>query len=391
MRTDAVIFPPLTGNQPSAVKAPVRVAQVIGRYKAGGVEAVVMNYYRHIDRTKIQFDFIMDGFETTPLDGEIIGLGGRVYKVTPYTRNMLRSMWDYYRIFQRNQYPIVHSHMNTLSIFPLMAAKMAGVKVRIAHNHSTAAWGEPKTLIKYLLRPFARVFPTHYFACSRYAGAWLFGEKRMRQSRATIMPNAIDVEQYSYKPDVRQKVRKDLGISDQLVIGHVGRFVYQKNHAFLIDIFQQVHRQKPDSVLMLVGTGELEPTVRQKVERLGLANAVMFMGVRQDVPELLQAMDAFVLPSFYEGLPVVGVEAQAAGLPCILSDVITQEVKITDLVAFLSLSQSPGEWSKKILSYVNSFQRKEMNREIEESGFEISSTANTLLDQYSIISGNCHV
>jgi glycosyltransferase involved in cell wall biosynthesis len=361
---------------------PIRVAQIVGKMDSGGVKSVVMNYYRNIDRTKVQFDFIMDGYNETPCDDEIRRLGGRIYKITPYSHNMIGNMMDCYHIFKKNNYHIVHSHLNTLSVFPLMAAKLAGISIRIAHNHSTAAKGEPKTILKYILRPFAKLLATHYFACSRYAGEWLFGKKCMEQGRVTVMPNAIDVERYSYKPEVRQRVRKELGIADKFVVGHVGRFVYPKNHTFLIDIFDEIHKQNPDSVLILIGSGELESAIRYKVDRLKLANAVMFMGLRQDVPELMQAMDVFVFPSLYEGFGMVAIEAQAAGLPTIVSKNIPNDAKISQLLSYCWLQQSAKEWSQRILSYTNGYIRIKVDEKVKSAGFEIRNAAKIALTFY---------
>lgn len=362
---------------------PIRIAQVVGPVVLGGVDTMVMNYYRHIDRSKVQFDFIMDGYEKTPIDDEIRALGGRVYKVEPYAKNIVKSMRQYYRIFRENRYPIVHCHMNTLSVFPLFEAWRAGVPVRIAHSHSTAVKSEgTRTTIKYMLRPFSKLFPTDYCACSEYAGRWLFGDKFFDSGKVRVIKNAIDLERFSFKPQVRTQMREKLGIENKFVVGHVGRFMYQKNHDFLIDIFDEIHKQNPNSILLLIGDGPLKKQIQEKVDKLGLTNSVQFLGLRRDVPDLLQAMDVFVLPSYYEGLPVVGVEAQAAGLPCFFSDAITAETKITDLVSFINLSQTPANWAQKIVCCANDFPRTNMHQEIEKSGFDIQNAAKELEKLY---------
>ena len=361
---------------------PLRIAQVVGPVVLGGVDTMVMNYYRNIDRSKIQFDFIMDGYYETPIDDEIKSLGGRVYKVEPYAHNMAKSMRQYYHIFNENQYPIVHSHMNTLSVFPLFEAWRAGVPVRIAHSHSTAAKGEgKKTAMKYMLRPFAKLFPTHYCACSKYAGRWLFGDKLFNSGKVHLIKNAINLDRFSYKPEIREKMRSELGLNGKFVVGHVGRFMYQKNHDFLIDVFKEIHKQNSDSILLLVGDGPLQDQIRQKVNKLGLSDSVSFLGLRQDVPDLLQAMDAFVLPSHYEGFGMVALEAQTAGLPCIISDAVTKEVAVTPSVRFLSLSEPPDVWAEKVLSFSN-FQHINEEMLVEKAGFQIVSAANHLLNYY---------
>jgi glycosyltransferase involved in cell wall biosynthesis len=362
---------------------PVRVAHVVGKVVLGGVDSVVMNYYRHIDRNQVQFDFIMDGYKKTPVDEEIEALGGKIYKVESYEKNMLNSLKQYYQIFKQNQYPIVHCHMNSLAVFFLLQAWRAGIKNRIAHNHSTAVKGEGKrTLIKYLLRPFNKIFPTHYCACSELAGKWLFGNNFFASGKVKLIRNAIDTRYFSYNQELRNRIRNNLGLGDKLIIGHIGRFTYQKNHSFLIEIFNEIYKKNKDTVLMLVGEGELKTVIQQKAEELGLANVVYFMGLRRDVPELMQALDAFILPSYYEGLPVVGVEAQAACLPCFFSSEVTREVQITDCANFLSLEMKPADWAGHILDKCRGFQRKPTTDQVVAAGFDINGEAKLLTDFY---------
>ena len=250
------------------VQAKMRVAQVVGKMNNAGVEAVVMNYYRHIDRSRIQFDFIVDEDSTYIPCEEIESLGGRVFIVPPYQR-LVEYIPALVKLFKENQYQIVHSHINTLSVFPLYAAKRAGVPIRIAHNHSTAARGEwKKNILKYTLRPFAKVYATHYAACSKAAGEWLFGKKAMERGQVTIFNNAIDLEKFRFNPAMRDEVRKELGIENKFVIGHVGRFCYQKNQEFLIDIFAEVYRQNPNAVLLLIGEGEDRAKIEEKVQKI---------------------------------------------------------------------------------------------------------------------------
>lgn len=361
---------------------PIRIAQVIGKMMNGGVEAVVMNYYRHIERSKIQFDFIVDEDSTYIPREEIESLGGRIYIVPPYQK-LYKYIPTLIKLFKENQYKIVHSHINTLSVFPLYAAKKAGVPVRIAHNHSTAAPGErKKNILKYTLRPFAKVYATHYAACSRYAGEWLFGKRSMERGKVTIFNNAIDLNKFKYDENVRNEIRKELGIVDKFVVGHVGRFCYQKNQEFMIDVFEEVYKQNPNAVLMLVGDGPDRGKIEEKVKDLYLSDRVMFMGNRNDVNRLYQAMDVFVLPSRYEGLPVVGVEAQAAGLPCVLSNKMTVETKMTDNVTFLGINDSAKEWAK-IISSINILPRNvRAYIDLFNNGFSITDRACKLTELY---------
>lgn len=330
---------------------PIRIAQIIGKWLGGGVESVVMNYYRHIDRTKIQFDFICDKDSTNIPYDEIEQLGGRVILVPPYQK-VFEYQKDLIKIFKDNNYKIVHSHINTLSIFPLRAAKKAGVPIRIAHSHSTTNKKEwKKNLVKQILRPFSKVYATDYMCCSELAGRWLFDNKEYDKGNVYLLNNAIELDKFKYDEQLRNKKRKELNIKDDtLVIGHVGRFVEQKNHRFLIDIFNEVHKQKENSILLLVGQGPLMEEMKEKVKTLGIEDSVKFLGQRNDVNELYQVFDVFCLPSLYEGLPVVGIEAQATGLLCVLSDDMTKETKVLNETEFLSLKQSASVWSKIILN-----------------------------------------
>ena len=331
---------------------PIRVAHIIGKMVNGGIESVVMNYYRHIDRTKVQFDFFVDEdyteeFKVMPPE-EIRQLGGRVIIVPPY-QQLNRYIPELVRLFRENRYQIVHSHINTLSVFPLYAAKKAGVPIRIAHNHSTAAKGEwKKNILKYALRPFAKVYATHYAACSRTAGEWLFGKKAMERGEVTIFNNAIDLEKFRFNPAVRDEVRKELGIEDKYVIGHVGRFCYQKNQEFLIDIFAEVYKQRHDAVLLMIGDGKDRTRIEKKIKKRSLENVIL-LGNREDVNRLYQAMDVFVFPSQYEGFGMGAVEAQICGVKTIVSKALPLETVIASTTIVLDLKDGEKVWAQEIL------------------------------------------
>lgn len=356
---------------------PLRIAQIMGKMENGGVEAVVMNYYHHIDRNKIQFDFIVDNDSSCPQEKEIIALGGRIYRITPY-QSILKNMKDLEGLFRKNRYKIVHSQLTTMSVFSLAVAKKCGVPVRICHGHNTAAKGEGmKNIMKYTLRPFAKLFATHYFACSKYAGKWLFGEKAVRSGKVKILRNAIDLERFSFSQENRDAVRKELNIENKFVVGHIGRFAYQKNHEFLLDIFQEIYKKNQNSVLLLIGEGPLEEQIRLKAKEFP-EGAVKFLGVRSDTYRLYSAFDVFCLPSKYEGLPVVGVEAQANGLPCVFSDAMTREVKLLETVTFLNINEPAATWAKIFLK-----DRLDNAGEIvRSSGFDIRLQAQKLEKTY---------
>lgn len=362
----------------------IRVAQIMGKWLGGGVESVVMNYYRHIDRDKIQFDFICDDDSTDIPYDEIKKLGGKVILIPPYQK-VFSYHFKLKKVLKDGGYKIVHSHINTLSVFSLFAAKCAGVPVRIAHSHSTTNKKEKKkNLLKQVLRPFSKVFATDYMCCSELAGRWLFGDKEYDKGNVYLLNNAIDLDKFKYDEKVRKAKRKELNIADDtLVIGHVGRFVEQKNHRFLIDIFNEVYKQNENSILLLVGQGPLMAEINEKVKKLGLEKYVKFLGQRNDVNMLYQAFDVFLLPSLYEGLPVVGVEAQATGLLCIFSDDMTKETKVLATTKFLSLEQSSKEWANNIIKENKKFKRLDSKKEMTNKNFNIDEEVRKLVVYYN--------
>lgn len=362
-------------------KEPVRIAQVMGKLSAGGVESVLYNYYRNIDHNRFQFDFYVDADSPCQPSQELIDMGARYFIVPPYQK-LPQYIAALTRLFRENRYQIVHSNMNTLAVFSLFAAWRAGIPVRICHNHSSAGKGETaRNMMKYALRPFAKVFATDYCACSKYAGEWLFGKRSMQKGQVTVFKNAIDLERFRFDSAVRKSVRRELGLDGKYVVGHVGRFCTTKNHNFLINVFTEVFSRRKDAVLLLVGDGELIGTIQEKVNRLGLEDAVCFLGVRTDVERLYQAMDVFVLPSLYEGLGIVNIEAQAAGLPCVVSDRIPMEAKVTNNIHFISLGTKPGEWAEQIIHYAE-FKRQNVISEICDCGFDITAEALGLQEFY---------
>lgn len=362
---------------------PIRIAQIMGKMIGGGVESVVMNYYRNIDRTKIQFDFICDRDSTNIPKKEIESLGGQVILIPPYQK-IFNYQKELVRILKENNYKIVHSHINTLSIFPLRAAKKAGIPIRIAHSHSTSNSKEwKKNLLKIALKNFSTFYPTHYFCCSELAGRWLFKNKIYDKGNVYLLNNAIDLDKFKFNKKIRKEVREELNIKDDvLVIGHIGRFVQQKNHSFLIDIFNEIYKLNKNSILLLAGQGPLEKEIKSKIESLGLEKKVKFLGQITDSDRLYQAFDVFLLPSLYEGLPVVGVEAQASGLLCFLSDAMTKETKILNTTVFISLNKSASKWADIILKNYKNFKRINTTNEITKNNFNIKKEAKKLEQKY---------
>lgn len=371
-------------------KEPIRIAQIMGKWVGGGVEAIVMNYYRHIDREKIQFDFICDDDSTCIPKEEIESLGGKVILIPPYQK-VLKYHKELKKVLKDGQYKIVHSHINALSVFSLWAAKSAKVPVRIAHSHSTSNKKEwKKTLLKNVLRPFSKLFATDYFCCSELAGRWLFGNKTYDQGKVYLLNNAIDVDKFKYNEKIRAKKRKELKLKDnQLVIGHIGRFVKQKNHEFLIDIFNEIHKQNKNTILLLAGDGPLKSEIQNKVKELGLEKNVQFLGQRNDANELYQAMDLFLFPSLYEGLGMVLIEAQCTGIPCIASIEVPQIAKISEKFIFENLKEKPKKWADICLKILNEKSiRKISEKSLNIQNYDIKNEAKKLKNKYSdLLSG----
>ena len=355
---------------------PIRVLHVFGRIDRGGAEMMIMNVYRHIDRCKVQFDFVAHTYDRCDLFDEIESLGGRIYPIPRFNGINLftyKKAWKCLLKARSSTCDIIHSHIRSTASLYLPIARKFGYTT-IAHSHSTAVEmdirGKLKNLLQWRMK-WQNI--DYYFACSRKAGKWLFG-KKIVENQLILLKNAIDTQSFVFNPSIREKTRRDLNVSDAFVIGHVGRFISAKNHSFLIDVFARIARQDPSVVLLLIGDGELRQRMAEKVDKLGLESRVIFTGVRTDIPQLMQAMDVLVFPSLYEGLGVTLIEAQAAGLPCIISNSIPDEVMITDLVEALPLKAPVAVWGEKIVSK-RAFNRQDMSAAVKQAGYDVTQTA----------------
>ena len=357
----------------------IRVLQVVTYMGRGGLETMIMNYYRNIDRSRVQFDFLVHRDFEADYDKEIQELGGKIFRLpplNPLSKDYLSKLDAFFK--EHKEYKIVHSHLDCMSAIPLKYAKLNGLPIRVAHAHSSNQTKDLKYPLKLLYKTKISKYTDILFACSNDAGRWMFG----KNADFTVLNNAIDTEKYLFNKNTAQKVRKELNIkNDSLVIGHVGRFENPKNHSFIIDIFSQLLKTNKSSVLLLIGEGSLRKSIVEKVNSLGISNKVIFAGLRTDVNELLQAMDVFLFPSLYEGLPVSIVEAQASGLPCVISDKVPIECKKTDLVYQMNLSDSPEKWADKI-EELSKIERRNTYQEIKESGFDIKANAEKLEEFY---------
>ena len=335
----------------NAIQLPIRVLQVATIMNRGGLETMLMNYYRHIDRSRIQFDFMVHRQERGAYDNEIESLGGRIFRVHPiHPKYFLAYFSELNRFFQEHhEYKIVHSHINMLSTFVLRAARKNDVPVRIAHSHSSSfADTGIRRLFKLYSRKHLNNECTHFFACSEAAGRFQFGNDVVDSGRLTIMRNVIDTDKFKFNIVARNRIRTELNFGDKFVIGHVGRFSYPKNHEFIIDIFNEVVKTERDVYLLLVGDGELRGAIENKVAGMGLSDKVMFVGSVPNVNDYLSAMDVFLFPSRFEGLPVVGIEAQASGLPVIASTMVPRDVSLTPNVIFLALDAPLEQWANAV-------------------------------------------
>lgn len=332
----------------------IRVLQVVNNMHRAGLETMLMNYYRHMDRDKIQFDFLTHRPERDDYDDEIESLGGKVYYAPRLYPQNYPAYFKYMSNFfhEHSEYEIMHSHIDAMSYLPLKAAKKAGVPIRIAHSHNTSIDRDFKLPLKLYYRSKIMSVANYYCACGKEAGEFLFPNKEF-----TFIPNAIEPDKFLFNKEVRNKKRSELGVNDQLVVGHVGRLSYQKNHKFLIDIFNELLKMNQKAVLLLVGVGEKKEEIKKQIEELGIQNKVMFLGNRSDVNELYQAMDVFVLPSLFEGIPVVGIEAQFAGLPCVFSDKVPREVDFSGDCKFVGLNKDVSEWTCAIIENIENKNR----------------------------------
>lgn len=354
----------------------IRIAIIAGVLHSGGKRNLIMEYYRHIDRSKVQFDFICDSDSNGIPDEEITALGGKVYRVAPY-KKLIPHLRETYHILKENNYPIIHAFDNTLNLFPMFIGWLAGIKVRISESISKGDKNEKKTLIKYALRPFSHWFATDFMANSIDCGKWQFGETAYKKGRVNIFKTVINTEANAFDEDLRNRTREKFGWQKNVVYGFIGRYVAQKNPLFLIDIFNEISKKQDNAILVMVGFGEMEQEMEERIASYGIADKVKNLGRRDDIKQFYNAFDAFLLPSLYEGMPVVGVEAQCAGLPIFFSKNITEETTASDLACYIGLNESPTVWAEKVTDVVNSASgdRGRYFLDVKKAGFDSKSEA----------------
>lgn len=372
------------------MQKPIRVAQIMGRMMGGGVEATIMNHYRFLDHEQIQFDFIaQDDSNNIPVK-DISKAGGHVYTVPSY-KNLSEYIRACEKLSKELQPDIVHSNMNALSVFPLRAAKRAGIPIRIAHSHSTDNPNEfIKTAAKTLLRPFSKLYPTHLVSCGVLSAEWLFGKEAVRNGDVHYIHNAIDLQRFAFNESTRVALRSSLGVADdQFVIGQIGRFSAQKNQMFSIDVLQHLVRIVPNAMLVFLGIGDALEAVQEKVTKLGLQDHVRFMGLRHDANSWYSAFDTLLFPSLYEGLPLTVIEAQAAGLPIVSSDHVTEEAFINHaLIATVPLESGPEVWARTLAqTFKTAPARDDVDHltVLKDAGYEIRDSARDMQRWYQQI------
>lgn len=367
---------------------PIRILNLFTVMDRGGAETMVMNYYRAIDKSKVQFDFMVHREERGAYDDEIEAMGGHIYRMCPiYPQNIGKYKKQLKEFFDlHTEYQILHSHMSELGTFAFEEAIRHHVPVRICHAHNAPVFSSEtpieklKRIPREIMARKMRSLATDFFCCSQVAGDWLFGKHN--RDKMIFMRNAIDAANFAYSPEKSQQAKVNFNWQDKIVIGHVGRFNPQKNHDFLIDIFYTFHQQHPNSILVLVGNGELQEKIKNKAKALNLSDSVIFMGVRSDMNQIYWAFDLFLFPSFYEGLPVTLVEAQSAGLPCVISDTISEQTKITSKFYPVSIEQNTEIWAKQI---EEALQEERINtfEQVKQKGFDIHANAEWLTSYYS--------
>lgn len=358
----------------------IRVLQMIGSLNVGGSQTMILNIYRNIDRTKMQFDFVLDHPNETYFAEEVKAMGAKIFTMPGFNgANAAEIKRDWNNFFYLHpEYKVLHSHVRSYASLYLPVAKKHGVKT-IIHSHSTSngtgAMAMAKNALQFPLKKQADIL----MACSTEAGLWLYGEKAMQSDKYVFMPNGVDLERFSYNAEARNRLRKELGLEGKFVVGHVGRFMADKNHGFLVEAFAKLKEQKPDSALLLVGEGALQLQTAQKAVQLGVAEDVIMTGNRNDVAELLSAMDVFAFPSIREGLPVTLIEAQAAGLPCLISENISPDVDVSKLAKRLPID-SPERWAEEML---RKQERMDVKADIIKAGFDVKDSAKKMQELYT--------
>lgn len=365
----------------------IKILHVIGAMDRGGAETMIMNFYREIDREKIHFDFLVHETRECDYDKEIRELGGSIYSVPRYKiYNYFfykKAIKDFF--YKHHDYDIIHGHICSCVNIYFKEAKRYGIKT-IAHSHASDFGISLYTLFTKFVSFRTRYIADFFLGCSHQAGIDHYGERIVDSPRFSILNNGIKTELYKYNQNERERIRKKLEIDEKIVIGHVGRFTYAKNHKFIIDIFKEIQKMNKNTVLLLFGRGELERQIRELVIKNNLDRQVFFMGVVEDIYNYLNALDLFLFPSRFEGLGIALIEAQASGLPCVVNECLPQEAVLSNDVHEMSLDESAREWGEACLNFIGTTNRSDLNALVKEKGYDISSETRRLERIYHIMS-----
>lgn len=359
---------------------PIRILHILQRMEAGGTQALLMNLYRNIDRTKVQFDFLVEYPNKYFYDDEILSLGGRIfYTNIRQDKNIVKFKKEVRKVLAEENYKIVHVHAYTIGYFVLKEAKKCGVKVRIAHSHNNQTVKDGKYILKLIMQKLFTIYATDLFACSADAGRYLFKGKKFH-----VLNNAIDSKKFIYNEVVRNEVRKELNVApNTFLIGNVGRLHSQKNQMFLLDVFSKYLKKNPDSVLLIIGDGPLENDIVKKIDSLNIGKNVIMLKNRSDMDRIYQAMDIFVLPSLFEGLGIVAIEAQAAGVPVLASTGVSRDADLTDLINYMPLSDGEEKWAENLDEISkNTLAHTDMHESIIRAGYDLHSTVKFIENFY---------
>ena len=369
----------------------IRILHSVSNMDRGGIETMLMNYYRHIDRAKVQFDFVCNKRKHGAYDKEVQALGGRLFHSPGLHPLRYPQYIAFFRklIRQHPEYKVMEVHNGALGVYALNSGKRAGIPIRIYHAHGQGLNLDYKIVLKWLCKKMLRFNMNYHFTCGLKAGEYYFGKSVMERGDYVFVRNAIDVDRFVYNEEMRLYLRRKHGLENAHIVGHVGRFMHQKNHTFLIDIFAEIVKRDNKAVLVLLGDGELQAKIQSKAERLGINDRIRMMGNVENTNEWYQVFDLFILPSHWEGLPVVGVEAQASGLPCMFSSNITSEIKMTDYAQFIDLHSGVKHWADIAISLLNqSRERDNMREVIALNGYDIRVEAKKLEELYQKIYSN---
>ena len=363
---------------------PIRIIQCIpGSMAIGGLETLVMNLYRNIDKTKVQFDFIIHGDGPNDFKDEIKKLGGKVYRL-PNIKKYNKYKKQLTKILNENKgiYHLMHIHAAYASVyFDAKIAKESGINKIIVHSHSSNSEMVKRKIFTLLFKRKLAKITDYKFGCSKDSIKWLFGNKAVKEKDYKIINNAIDTEKYKFNESIRKEIRKELDLTNKFVIGHVGRLAKVKNHEFLLKVFKKVLEKEKNSVLLLVGKGEEQSNLINQAKELGINDSIKFLGDRDDINRILQAMDMFVFPSLYEGFSIALLEAQTSGLKCFVSESVDKRSKLTEQLEFVSLNKTPEEWADQILNS-KTYDRKDISLEIKNKKYDIIDLTKDIQEFY---------